>query len=69
MAVGKIIHLYDDLSLLVFSRYLWDIHGSNGSTGEKRSVYGAVVVGKRMVFYKYFYEVLNIADCSCPVVT
>ena len=39
---------------------------AKGSTGERRNVYGAVVVGKRMVFYKYFYGVLNIADCSCP---
>lgn len=40
--------------------YLWDIHCSNSSTGTSRSVYGAVVGGKRIVFYKYFYGVQEV---------
>lgn len=42
------------------SRYLRDIHGRTGSTGDRRDVYGAVVVGKRIVFYKYFYGLQEV---------
>ena len=42
------------------SRYLRDIHGRTGSTGDRRDVFGAVVVGKKIVFYKYLYGVQEV---------
>lgn len=34
--------------------YLRDIHGRTGSTGDRRDVYGAVVVGKRIDYLQVF---------------
>lgn len=42
------------------------IHGNGGSSGTRRNVYGAVVVGKRIVLFKYFYGVLCTRGWRMP---